>query len=104
MTGNISCTQTLLLQGADINMMDEKKLTPLHLACLNNHDNIVFDLLSKNHIATYSQPDFTIVDEIGRTVLHAAAYGSTGSVVQILLSKNAALDAQDNNQRTPLLW
>ncbi|KAH6701290.1 ankyrin repeat protein, partial [Leptodontidium sp. MPI-SDFR-AT-0119] len=71
------------------------KRTPLHLAALEGHEEVVKELL--DHGVDTSTADFK-----GRTALHLAAHGYSLGVLTLLLDKGADMTARDGEGMTPL--
>ena len=68
-SGNLADMNHLLLRGAEINQTNKEGLTPLYIAVLNGHDQVVDGLLSKKYSCNPNIPDF----KYHQTPLHLAA-------------------------------
>lgn len=86
---------------SNINLPDDAGLTPLHLAALHCHTNVVMLLLAKGAKINRKAKD-------DATPLHLAAQEGCVDAITMLLAKGAKINAQDNQGRTPLkraeLW
>jgi ankyrin repeat protein len=104
-SGERSGVEAAIAQGASVNAVDEKGLspvglngmTPLGLAAAYGHRNVAEFLLDRG--ANLDTKDF-----LGHAPLHMAAeYGSDG-VAKLLLDRGADIDARDVVGATPLMW
>jgi ankyrin repeat protein len=67
--GNVSSVQFLLLSGADVNATNSQGMSPLYVAVMNGHEQVIDVLLSKKYNC-----DVNISDrKYGQTPLHIAA-------------------------------
>jgi ankyrin repeat protein len=80
---------------SDLNLPDDAGLTPLHLAALHCHTNVVTLLLDKGAKVNPKGAD-------GATPLHLAAQEGCANAVEELLAKGAKVNARDDQDRTPL--
>ena len=87
--------QTLLKAGADVNTVDFRGQTPLHIACEQGNTDIVFLLLEKG-------ADIGATDCSGRQPSHAACSNGNLLTVLILLDHGADLNARDKDGNTLL--
>ncbi|KAI9672656.1 MAG: hypothetical protein M1831_000091 [Alyxoria varia] len=126
-TGNLELVIYCIRNGALLNIDDEARRVPLHLAVHSDSDDIVRTLVSKGADATardangkrpidYAQPDSLISwilqyganlevrsdDERVTALYYFAAIGDV-SAVRTLLNQNAATDFADQAGRTPLI-
>lgn len=83
----------LVAKGADVAVVDQDGLTPLHLAAFTGRADMVGALLR-------SGADVAAVDIYGETALHLAARGGHANVVELLLKAGAAVDG--GGARSPL--
>ncbi|EEB15028.1 ankyrin repeat-containing protein, putative [Pediculus humanus corporis] len=74
---------------------DEKNLTALHIASMNNVPNVVEYLINKGG-------DCNAFDCEGRTPAHYAALKGHQNALLLLLHNNAHINAEDNSFNTPL--
>jgi len=85
----------------DLNLPDDAGLTPLHLAALHCHTNVVALLLAKGAKVNQEATD-------DATPLHLAAQEGCTDAVTMLLAKGAKVNTRDDQGRTPLkraeLW
>lgn len=102
--GDDTILNTLLLHGADPRI-SASGLTALHLACLNDHKNILVCLrntgIDWNSVATAGLQG---LQHKKVTALHIAAESQDDSVLEYLLSENllSNIDARTNKGKTPL--
>jgi ankyrin repeat protein len=82
--GETNLAAMMILAKSNINVVDEKGLTPLHIACKEGYENIAMLLIS-NHAEIRK-------DAIGATPLHYAAAKSLTNVAEILLKKGVGID------------
>ena len=85
--------EVLLSKGAEINVEDENRCTPLMLAAERGHIDILLYLI--DHDADVNKKDCR-----NRTALH---YASDLKVVKALLSKGVEIDVEDGDRCTPLI-
>ena len=89
--------ELLIANKAEIDTRTHTGSTPLHLAALNTHTELVLLLLADG-------ADVHAVDEYGDTPLHFAVsgFGFDKNIVESLLAKGADVNARDMNGSTPL--
>lgn len=80
----------------NINIVDDKKNSLLHIAILNNNPEIV-SFLVMNSINLNSQ------NEAGYTPLHFSILYNHFGIFKLLISSNADTNLIDNNSETPLM-
>jgi len=93
--GHDSVVRTLLRYGADVQAIDEKRQTALHLAAEGGHHSVVQVLL--NH---YANPDS--LDKERDTPLHRAARNGRADAMVLLCDKGAEVDASSRGRKIPL--
>ena len=94
--GNLSLVvQDLATNRNDLNLPDDTGLTPLHLATLHCHTNVVAFLLTSHVKVNQASKD-------GSTALNFAAQEGCLNVMTELLEANAEVNVRDNQHRTPL--
>jgi ankyrin repeat protein len=79
----------------DLNLPDDARLTPLHLAAAHCHANVVEILLNKGAAANRKGAG-------GAIALHLAAQEGCIDVVVILVARGSKVNARDDARRTPL--
>jgi hypothetical protein len=92
LNGTHLISQSLIRNGASVNMCDNKCVTPLMLAAVNNdarHCKMLCDKLA----------DFDSQDENGMSPLHFAAYGNGHEAAAYLVKEGARRDLKDSNKR-----
>ncbi len=93
--GDTNVTKLLLEEGANIDIKDQNKNTPLHLAASNGHTDIVKLLMEKGS-------DLSVVNKEGNTSLHLAASNGHIDIVKFLMEKGSDLSAVNKNGDTLL--
>ncbi len=83
--GNLELIQKLLTLGADVNIQNTAKITPLILTCLTNKPEALKLLLNNN-------ADATMIDDQGMNALHLCAIKNKWECAKILLEKNVNID------------
>jgi len=76
------------LEGSDVNVTNEDDYSPLHLAAIGGHLEVVKLLLARG-------AEVGAVNTSGVTPLHEAAYGGHQEVVRLLLAAGAQAGAVD---------
>lgn len=95
-TGDVQRIETLLADGAPVDVRDSTGLTPLMAAAYAGHDEAVQALLSGG-----ASVDAT--NEDGQTALLMAAYEGHAAVIEVLLRSGARVDRPDPSGLTPLM-
>lgn len=94
--GNLALLiQDLSTNSSDLNLPDDAGLTPLHLAALHCHTNVIGFLLQKGAKVNRTAQD-------GTTPLHLAAQEGCIDGVTQLLRAGANVNIKDNQNRTAL--
>ena len=93
--GSIFLFLALLNVGADVNVRDSLKNTPLHRASLQGKIDYFQILLESN-------PDVNARNLELCTPLHLSAMGGFNDIMQLLLKDGAEVDARDKHDFTPL--
>jgi len=94
---NTEVAQLLLQYNAQVNLKGPNGYTPLHLAIINNDEEMVQVLLSMPGI------DVNITSDTSKTALHLASERGLAAIASELLVSNARTDILDVNGRTALL-
>ncbi|XP_078723967.1 CARD- and ANK-domain containing inflammasome adapter protein-like [Lampetra fluviatilis] len=87
--GDLAYFERASLTSGDMNKMNERKETLLHLAAAQGHASLAEFLLKKG-------AKFNMKDVNGRTALHAAAENGQDAVLRLLLSAGADVYTLDN--------
>lgn len=97
--GHITEVKWVLERGVDVNTRDKnaKECTPMMLAALKGHVDIVKMLIAKG-------ADMEARNETGLTALMYAASNGHKDVVETLISNKADVDAKDNGRATALMY
>jgi len=97
---NVIIAEAAIKHGADVNVRDKNKRTPLHVAVGGNKVKMVELLLNKG-------ANVHLADEVGCTPLHFAAMMKNNDrteVVKLLLNKGASVDVKDSRGSSPLKY
>ena len=94
--GHLKVVEALLSKGAEIDVEDEDRCTPLMLAAGRGHNDISLCLI--DHDA-----DVNKKERRKGTTLHYASERGDLKVVKALLSKGAEIDVEDEDRCTPLM-
>ena len=95
--GKLARVRELCDWRADIDLADKQRLTPLYLACDQNHISIVRELLDRG-----ADVEDNATDD-GHSCLHTASFHGFLDIVRELIARGADIDAADNYGNTPLL-
>lgn len=95
--GDPSRVRKLLNDGADINAKDQRTLTSLMYATVNNHKDIVQVLLDRG-------ADVNVRNDLGETALTLAAREGHSEIAQALLHKGANVNVRDNDGLAPVVY
>ncbi|XP_035460709.2 protein TANC1 isoform X2 [Scophthalmus maximus] len=95
--GKMDVCSFLLEQGAVVQQVNRRGVSPLFCAVRQGHWQIAELLLQRG-------ADINISDKQGRTLLMVAACEGHLSTVEFLLSKGASLTSMDKEGLTPLSW
>ncbi|ESN99186.1 hypothetical protein HELRODRAFT_162688 [Helobdella robusta] len=94
--GSLDCLKCLLKYGADINILDKRKSTALHLSCHCQHLNIVKELL------VHGSCHMDAVDQNGDAAIHIACHAAILPLVQLLSANGCNVDLINKSGLTPL--
>lgn len=89
--GKLAKVEMLVAKGADVNLQDQKKRTPLILAAHNGHTSVVEFLVNKG-------ADVNTRDSGGRTALMYAAKRSFNETAAFLLKNGAEVNVQSKKK------
>lgn len=97
--GHESCVRLLLncVPRPDVNCVGLQHRSPLHLAVMNKHIEIVKLLMKEEDC------DLHVLDVDQRTPLHYASWMGHLEIVQLLVKKGLGLLAKDSQGQTPML-
>lgn len=90
-------TRFLIEHGANVNLCDSKKRSPLHLAAASGSLDDIRDLLA-------AKANIEARDEHGWTPLFRAVTNERKDAVRLLIEKGADIDAKDNTGLTASDW
>jgi ankyrin repeat protein len=94
--GDLATVKALITRNTALaNSLDKDRDTPLHVASLKGHTDVVKMLLDRGAKANAK-------DRWGLTALHVAARGGYQDIAELLLSHGADVNAQDQDAYTPL--
>lgn len=95
--GRIEMVLLLIEAGASVNIQSRiSKMTPLQMACQNNHIKVVKALLGTGSC------DINVQDSHGNTALHFACQTANANLVDLLLQHKARKNIVNSEKRTPL--
>jgi len=97
--GHLKLTQELLRKERhfDVNFPDCRQRKALHIACIEEHADVVLELL-------FARADVDSIDDVGETALHKVALGSSLETMQVLVEHGGpTLSLADSRLTTPLL-
>ncbi len=98
MNNDLQSVQTLLVQGVDVNYLDEGNRTALMYASFDGYQDIMESLIS-------SGADLDLCDLNGRTALMFAASGPFPDAVRLLLDSGAKTNIQESEEHfTALMY
>ena len=94
-TNNISAIRYLTINGVNINILDEERTSPLHIACNCANIQTIEEIINQGAM-------INIPDIIGWTPLHIACYYNRPDVVLLLLKHGANYKTKDRDKISPL--
>ena len=92
---NLELVRLLVNNGANINVSDEHRRTPLHWAAYHGFADVVVLLLGRGANAEAR-------DDVGRRPLHLAAAAGSDDAVRLLLEHGVDPNPRDETGKTPL--
>ena len=98
--GLSSVVKDLLRRGAKVDGADRCLMTPLVIACQNDHHHVVAELL--NYGADVNR-ECTVGYYTKSTALHIAALHGSTTVIQLLLNNKAEINQPSGNGDTPII-
>jgi len=91
---NVSAIRHFLKLGVNVNLLDEDRTSPLHVACRSGSLQVIEELINCG-------ANLNIADMAGWTPLHVAAYFDRSLVCHMLLKKGADPYLTNRNEETP---
>ena len=79
-----------------LNKNNQQHITPVHLACINPNENILFKLISNGGEINYQ-------DKLGRKPILFASVCKSPGPLKLLLENNCNINDRDNQGYTPLI-
>lgn len=95
--GNLTITDLLVSNGANIEIQDKSGITPLMTACYRGHAHIVAYLIKRG--ASLEKKD-----SYGYTALMYATNSGNIKCVETLVKNSADIEAKDNDDSTPIMF
>lgn len=83
------------LRGIFLGTIQDKEITPLMIACINTHKNVVKELLKSSRL------DLNKKSYLGFTALHMATINSDVKIVRLLIRRGADVQATCNQGVKP---
>ncbi|XP_060077074.1 transient receptor potential cation channel subfamily A member 1-like [Ylistrum balloti] len=99
--GDIEAVRVCIAAGAAVDAQQEDKSTPVHFACAQGSVELI-KIMQELQPVRFSTA-LSTCDVLKMTPLHRAALFNHVNVVEYLLKQGADIDAQDSQDRTPLL-
>ena len=87
--------EILIYSGANVNISDNRGLTPLMLACRSRNEKLVESLLN-------AEADIEMTDNHGNTALMFACDNNDPAIVELLLSRAANVNSTNHDGISPL--
>ncbi|XP_023314896.1 ankyrin-1-like [Trichogramma pretiosum] len=95
--------ELLLRKDANPNLANVEGLTPLHIVCIGNSNNIdLVNMLFELSNEKYQPVQVDVQDKLGNTPLHYAAYEFCENLMELLLRKDANPNLANVEGLTPL--
>lgn len=91
---NISGIRYLIIQGVNINILDEERTSPLHVACKESSIQTIEEIIFQGAM-------INIPDLVGWTPLHMACYYNRPDVVLLLLKSGANYQTRNRDKLSP---
>ena len=93
-TNNISALRYLTINNVNINILDEDRTSPLHIACKNANIQMIEEIINQGAM-------INIPDIVGWTSLHIACFYNRPDVVLLLLKNGANYKTKNREKETP---
>ena len=97
--GNLEIVELLMRAGANVNDQDAEGFSPLHAAAGEGKDEVLRTLIEKHQADIHS---LRLLN--GSLPIHTAASRGNSACIEVLLGAGVAIDATNDDDRTPLHW
>lgn len=91
---NIPGLRYLIIKGVNINILDEDRTSPLHIACSFSNVQMIEEIINQGGM-------INIPDIVGWTPLHIGCYYCRPDVILLLLKKGAKYQTKNRDKKTP---
>uniref|UniRef100_A0A0B6YTC1 SOCS box domain-containing protein n=1 Tax=Arion vulgaris TaxID=1028688 RepID=A0A0B6YTC1_9EUPU len=98
---NLRLVTTLLEQGADVNIVEEDGMSPLHILCNSEKHNLVRIKIAQ--LLLQHKIDVNLQDFLGRTALLLACHNNQVGLVDLLIQAGCDVNIPDKNGDAPFM-